>query len=47
MRKALSETLKALEAVTDHLCLVIVEMYHLCGSEKERAVVRGLKSKLP
>ena len=47
MRKALSETLKALEAVTDRLRRVITEMYHLCGSEKERAVVRGLKAKLP
>lgn len=42
-----TETLKALEAVTDRLRRVIVEMYHLCGSEKERAVVRGLKAKLP
>ena len=42
-----SETIKVLEAVTDRLRRVIVEMYHLCGSEKERAVVRGLKSKLP
>lgn len=42
-----SETLKVLEAVTDRLLRVIVEMYHLCESEKERAVVRGLKSKLP
>ena len=42
-----SETLKVLVAVTDRLRRVITEMYHLCGSEKERAVVRGLKSKLP
>lgn len=42
-----AETIKALEAVTDRLRRVITEMYHLCGSEKERAVVRGLKSKLP
>ena len=42
-----SETLKVPEAVTDRLRRVIVEMYHLCESEKERAVVRGLKSKLP
>lgn len=41
------ETLKALESVTDRLRRVIVEMYHLCGSEKERQVVRGLKAKLP
>lgn len=41
------ETLKALEAVTDRLRRVIVEMYHLCGSEKERQIVRALKSKLP
>lgn len=42
-----AETLKALEAVTDRLRRVIVEMYHLCGSEKERSIVRGLKSKMP
>lgn len=42
-----TETLKALEAVTDRLRRVIVEMYHLCGCEKERAIVRGLKEKLP
>lgn len=42
-----SETLKTLEAVTDRLRRVITEMYHLCGSEKERAIVRGLKGKLP
>lgn len=41
------ETLKALESVTDRLRRVIVEMYHLCGSEKERSIVRGLKGKLP
>lgn len=41
------ETLKALEAVTDRLRRVIVEMYHLCASDKERAIVRGMKSKLP
>lgn len=42
-----SETLSALESVTDRLRRVIVEMYHLCGSEKERQIVRGMKSKLP
>lgn len=42
-----AETLKALKAVADRLRRVITEIYHLCGSEKERAVVRGLKSKLP
>lgn len=42
-----AETIKALEAVTDRLRRVITEMYHLCGNEKERAVVRGLKPKLP
>lgn len=41
------ETLKALEAVTDRLRRVIIEMYHLCGSEKERKIVRDMKSKLP
>lgn len=42
-----AETMDALKSVTDRLRRVIVEMYHLCGSEKERAVVRGLKEKLP
>lgn len=42
-----SETIKALEAVTGRLHRVIVEIYHLCGSDKERAIVRGLKEKLP
>lgn len=42
-----SETIKVLESVTDRLRRVIVEMYHLCGCEKERQVVRSLKSKLP
>ena len=42
-----AETIKALESVTGCLRRVIMEMYHLCGSEKERQVVRGLKSKLP
>ena len=42
-----TETLKALEAVTDKLRRVIVEIYHLCGSEKERQIVRDMKGKLP
>lgn len=42
-----AETLTALEAVTDRLRRVIIEMYHLCGSDKERQIVRGLKEKLP
>lgn len=42
-----SETLKALEAVTDRLRRVVTEMYHLCGSEKEREIVRRLKEKMP
>ena len=42
-----AETIKTLEAVTDRLRRVITEMYHLCGSEKERRIVRSLKSKLP
>lgn len=42
-----SETIKALESVTDRLRRVIVEMHHLCGSEKERQIVRDLKEKLP
>lgn len=41
------ETLKALESVTDRLRRVITEMYHLCGSDKERQIVQSLKSKLP
>lgn len=41
------ETLKALESLTDRLRRVIVEMYHLCGCEKERQIVKNLKSKLP
>ena len=41
------ETIKALEDVTDRLRRVIVEMYHLCGCEKEREIVKSLKSKLP
>ena len=41
------ETLAALESMTDMLRRAIVEMYHLCGSEKERSIVRGLKSKIP
>lgn len=42
-----NETIKALEAVTDRLRRVIVEMYHLCGSERERKIVLDLKNKLP
>lgn len=42
-----AETIEALESVTDRLRRVIVEMYHLCGSEKERQIVRALKSKPP
>ena len=42
-----SETLEALESMTDMLRRAIVEMYHLCGSEMERSIVRGLKSKIP
>lgn len=42
-----AETIESLKAVTDRLRRVIVEMYHLCGSEKERAIVRELKGKLP
>lgn len=41
------ETLKALESVTDRLRRVVVEMYHLCGSQKEREIVQSLKTKLP
>lgn len=46
-RASESETLKALEAVTDRLRRVVTEMYHLCGSEKERDIVRRLKGKMP
>lgn len=42
-----SETLEALESMTDMLRRVVTEIYHLCGSEKERAIVRRLKSKMP
>lgn len=42
-----SETIKALEVVADRLRRVIVEMYHLCGSDAERQIVRDLKEKLP
>lgn len=42
-----AETLKALESVTDRLRRVIVEIYHLCGSDNERQIVRSLKGKLP
>lgn len=42
-----AETLEALESMTDMLRRVVTEIYHLCGSEKERAIVRGLKSKMP
>lgn len=42
-----SETLNALEAMTDMLRRVVTEIYHLCGSDNERAVVRGFKGKLP
>lgn len=41
------EATKALQAVTDHLIRVIIEMYHLCGCEEERKIVRAIKSKLP
>lgn len=42
-----AETLEALESMTDMLRRVVTEIYHLCGSDKERAIVRGLKGKLP
>lgn len=42
-----AETLQALESMTDMLRRVVTEVYHLCGSEKERSIVRGLKSKMP
>lgn len=42
-----AETLEALESMTDMLRRVVTEVYHLCGSEKERSIVRGLKSKIP
>lgn len=42
-----TETLEALESMTDMLRRVVTEIYHLCGSEKERSIVRGLKSKIP
>lgn len=42
-----NETLEALESVTDMLRRVVTEVYHLCGSEKERQIVRNLKDCLP
>ena len=42
-----TETLEALESMADMLRRVVTEIYHLCGSEKERSIVRGLKSKIP
>lgn len=42
-----AETLEALESMTDMLRRVVTEVYHLCGSEKERSIVKGLKSKIP
>ena len=42
-----AETLEALESMADMLRRVVTEIYHLCGSEKERSIVRGLKSKIP
>lgn len=42
-----AETLQALESMTDMLRRVVTEIYHLCGSDNERAVVRGFKEKLP
>lgn len=41
------ETLAELESVTDMLRRVVTEIYHLCGSEKERQIVRNLKDCLP
>lgn len=42
-----AETLEALGSMTDMLRRVVTEVYHLCGSEKERTIVRELKSKIP
>ena len=42
-----AETLQALESMTDMLRRVVTEIYHLCGCEKERQIVRSLKIKLP
>ena len=42
-----AETLEALESMADMLRRVVTEIYHLCGSEKERSIVMGLKSKIP
>lgn len=42
-----TETLEALESMTDMLRRVVTEIYHLCGSEKERQIVRNLKDCLP
>ena len=42
-----AETLMALEAVADRLRRVVTEMYHLCGCEEERKIVRSLKDRIP
>lgn len=42
-----ADTIKALEAVVEKLRRVIVEIYHLCGSNKEREIIKELKQKLP
>ena len=41
------EATESLQTVTDRLIRVIIEMYHLCGCEEERKIVRAIKSKLP
>ena len=33
--------------MADMLRRVVTEIYHLCGCEKERQIVRSLKIKLP
>lgn len=41
------ETVKSLEEVMDKLRRVVVEIYHLCGSNTERSVVQKFKTNLP
>lgn len=41
------KTIKSLEQVAEKLCQVIIEIYHLCGSEEERKIVYKIKNCLP
>ena len=41
------KTIKSLEQVAEKLCQVIIEIYHLCGSDEERKIVYKIKNCLP